>query len=226
MPQRSYTAPPGADIDLESYLQDLLGQGFISVAAMAYAEREQREGIIELRPDITPGTVIQRIEDGSFTVEVPGAEPVPAATYTVHVMTIAERGDFFNRPSRPRRVAAPAPLSAPDPRGRPDTSTSPKAKPRSKGGRPIEHVYGSAADYVEERILKMRRPLDRHPDGESKIQHAIDLMGVWFKKNDPKPPKDPHVRRWINDHKSRTGKWWDDDIVAQLERQNQNRPKL
>jgi hypothetical protein len=110
-------------------------------------------------------------------------------------------------PPPPASDAAP-----PQPTGTSTDATSPTPEvkmARRRRGRTVEHPWEEAAGYVDERVKEVG-PLERDPDGVPIVQRGIDLMVKGFKK-DPKPPSERQIRDWINDHPSRTSKWWDDD---------------
>ena len=150
------------------------------------------------------------------------ADPRQAERDALAELTIeAPNNNIETQVKPPEPEVAPDSDADPQPGPQPESNLVPEAEPvRDLGGREPEHAWGDAADYVEGIIKKEKRPLPRKKDGSPNIARGVALMMEYF-KDEPEPPKERSVRRWIKrqDNWPRTSKWWDDNIVAHLLRQ-------
>jgi hypothetical protein len=105
----------------------------------------------------------------------------------------------------------PEPAELPE-RGEPATPDlpTPEAEPaRHPGGKEPDHDWEKAACYVDSKTVDVKKLLPRNKHGNPIVQRAIDFMREYFKDNEPPPPKDRSIRRWITDNPTLTQKWWD-----------------
>jgi hypothetical protein len=76
--------------------------------------------------------------------------------------------------------------------------------PRHPGRRDPDHNWEDAARHVDDWVAA-HGPLPRHKNGSPNIQRAVELMAEWFDKNEPPPPRDDSIRRWI---RKKPRSWW------------------
>ena len=85
-----------------------------------------------------------------------------------------------------------------------------RLRPRARhaGGRPVEHKWESAAQYVD-RVTEERK-LPRNSEGKPVKGNAVKLMTEWFEKpeNDPPAPGPRQIYGWLKKHLRRTQRWW------------------
>src|SRR5262249_23640435 len=88
-------------------------------------------------------------------------------------------------PVREQSAPAPAPRQTPAPQPQAPVPV-PVPRARHAGGRPVEHKWESAAQYVD-RVAKEKK-LPRNSEGKPIKGNAVKLMTEWFEKSENDPP--------------------------------------
>ena len=82
---------------------------------------------------------------------------------------------------------------------------APVHAPRHAGGRDPDNDWEGAARHVDKSVAA-HGPLPRRKDGEPNRARAVALMAEWFRKNDPPPPAQRSIYRWLKDNPH--PEWW------------------